>query len=112
MDMPEEITELRSRCQAHQPIQHLSDRGRRSGLCSILLVLMAEVRCGTKVEPGEEIVLCGTLMVFLPLVDTGGPELLEELGVGLSKGCGGEFIDIPERLSHNIVTRHSAVEPN
>ncbi|GIX66406.1 TIR domain-containing protein [Babesia caballi] len=76
MDMPEEIPELRSRCEAYQPVKHLSDRGRGSGLCSILLVLMAEVRCGAKVESGEEMVVGGGVGRTLPGSETVTPKRL------------------------------------
>ncbi|GIX64807.1 PKD domain-containing protein [Babesia caballi] len=86
MDMPEEITELRSGGQAHQPVEHLSDRGRWTGLCGLLLVLMAEIRRGTKVESGEEIVIRDSPR-RLPVSETAALELLEEPGVGCGIGC-------------------------
>ncbi|GIX65698.1 methyltransferase domain-containing protein [Babesia caballi] len=75
---------------------------------------MAEVRCGAKVEAGEEIVIGGGGGRTLPGSETATPKLRKELGVGCGGaiGCGGELIEILERLAHNIVTCHSAVEPD
>ncbi|GIX61344.1 NUDIX domain-containing protein [Babesia caballi] len=72
---------------------------------------MAEVRCGTKVEPGKEILFLGGLR-RLPGSEAVAPKLLEEVGVGCGIGCGvGELLKILERLAHNIRSGSAALDP-
>ncbi|GIX62718.1 DUF58 domain-containing protein [Babesia caballi] len=106
MDMLEEIPELRCRCEAHQPVEHLSDGGRGPGACGPLLVLMAEVRCGAEVESGEEIVIGGGGgRTLLPGSEALVFKVSEEVDVGCGGaiGCGGvELLKFLERRTHNL----------
>ncbi|GIX64269.1 aminotransferase class I/II-fold pyridoxal phosphate-dependent enzyme [Babesia caballi] len=72
---------------------------------------MAEVRCGAKVEPREEILIRDSRR-RLPGSDTVAPKRLQEVGVGCGIGCGGgELLKLLKRLIQNLCTLPPALYP-